>query len=154
MTRAWAVSCRQTRLVWLVGPMLYGYANANPVSYIDRDGRIAWFPIVDGATVGAGLDVAFQLYQNNGRLECVDWSQTVVSAAAGAVGGGLFTAIKAGSRLASPVRSFASRNSLSSNTNAASGVKPTAKPLMPTTVKPSAGWGWQAAASAVTMFAT
>ena len=82
--------CLQADPIGLAGGAnLYGYANANPVSYVDRDGRIAWFPIIAGATVGAGLDVAFQLYQNNGRLECVDWNEVALSAAIGALTPGI-----------------------------------------------------------------
>ena len=33
------------------GASLYGYANANPVLYVDRDGKLPWLPIAAGAVL-------------------------------------------------------------------------------------------------------
>jgi RHS repeat-associated protein len=63
----------------------YTYVYGDPVNLVDPDGEIP--AILVGIVVGAGLDLAFQLIQNGGRFDCVDWVQVGISGALGAVGG-------------------------------------------------------------------
>lgn len=68
------------------GRNLYLYANANPMSWVDPDGRNVILLVFGGTALGAGLDVAWQLEQTGGRLACVDWDRTVEAAILGAMG--------------------------------------------------------------------
>ncbi|WP_298465960.1 RHS repeat-associated core domain-containing protein [uncultured Erythrobacter sp.] len=49
----------------------YVYANADPVNGIDPDGLL-WRQ-AGGAALGAGSNLAWQLYNNGGRFDCVNW---------------------------------------------------------------------------------
>ena len=64
----------------------YSYANNNPLKYTDPSGNFAWLV---GAAVGAAIDLGFQLVANKGDLSSVNWGSVLVSAASGAVGGGI-----------------------------------------------------------------
>lgn len=67
------------------GPSVYAYAEGNPLSYTDPDGRCPWcLAALGGAAVGAGLDALIQLSQNDWRFECLDTKEILVSAALGA----------------------------------------------------------------------
>lgn len=66
---------------------LYAYVAGDPVSYNDPTGKFINFLI--GAGIGFGVDVALQLIQNGGNWDCINWGQAGISAALGAVGGGL-----------------------------------------------------------------
>ena len=61
----------------------YGYANNNPYTYVDPDGRLANFAI--GFAIGFVLDAGIQ-YARTGQ---VDVKQSLVSGAAGALTGGI-----------------------------------------------------------------
>jgi RHS repeat-associated protein len=52
------------------GANSYIYAGANPVNRIDPDGRFWWLA---GAVIGGGANLAYQLYNNGGNWECVEW---------------------------------------------------------------------------------
>ncbi len=68
---------------------VYGYANQSPISYLDPNGEN---PFLVGAAIGFGigflLDALGQLYDNGGRLECVNWWQSGLSGGIGAATGG------------------------------------------------------------------
>jgi RHS repeat-associated protein len=68
------------------GSNLYVYADGNPISENDPTGDCPW---CIGALIGAGIDLATQLAANGGNWHCISWGQVGVSAALGAVGGGL-----------------------------------------------------------------
>jgi RHS repeat-associated protein len=51
------------------GPSVYAYARSAPTQYVDPDGRLAWWVL---PVVFAGADFAWQLYQNNGDITCVN----------------------------------------------------------------------------------
>ncbi len=68
------------------GPSVYAYALNSPQVYTDPDGRL--IPaLVAGALIGGGLDLALQLYREDGNFSCVDWKSVAESAAFGAWGG-------------------------------------------------------------------
>lgn len=78
----------------------YAYANGNPISYFDPDGRIAILvPILVGAAAGAGSDLAIQLWKNGGNFSCVDWGDVAFAAGLGGAMGPLGEALL-GTRLA------------------------------------------------------
>ncbi|MEM7665647.1 MAG: polymorphic toxin type 8 domain-containing protein [Pseudomonadota bacterium] len=49
----------------------YAYANADPVNGIDPDGL--WVRQVGGALIFGAGNIAYQLYSNGGRVDCIDW---------------------------------------------------------------------------------
>ncbi|HKO89768.1 MAG TPA: RHS repeat-associated core domain-containing protein, partial [Polyangiaceae bacterium] len=61
---------------------LYGYVANDPVNAIDPEGEAA----LVGAAIGGGLDFAWQMYRNGGRIECVSWGEVGLAALGGAVG--------------------------------------------------------------------
>jgi RHS repeat-associated protein len=67
----------------------YAYALNNPVQYTDPSGNIVPLLLVPliGFGLGAGIDLAIQLYRSGGRWECVDWGEVVIAGGAGAVAG-------------------------------------------------------------------
>lgn len=72
------------------GPSVYAYALNSPQMYTGPDGRVVWFaPILAGAAIGGGLDLAFQLYREDGDFGCVNWASVTETAALGALGGGV-----------------------------------------------------------------
>jgi RHS repeat-associated protein len=80
----------------VAGASVYGYANQSPLMYTDPNGEN---PLLIGAAIGFGigflLDAAGQLYDNGGRLDCVNWWQASLSGGIGAVtGGGLGAAFR------------------------------------------------------------
>jgi RHS repeat-associated protein len=68
------------------GPSIYAYAGNSPYMNTDREGRFLW--VLGGAAVGGGVDLAIQLWNNGGRLDCVNWWSVGGSAIAGAAFGG------------------------------------------------------------------
>jgi RHS repeat-associated protein len=68
---------------------LYRYAYNDPVNFVDMSGEVPIVPILVGAATGAAIDIALQLWQNEGRWECIDWGQVGRSAIIGGVLGGI-----------------------------------------------------------------
>jgi len=68
---------------------MYSYVGGDPIRTTDPTGE---FGIV-GALIGAGIDLGLQLVLNGGRLDCVNWKEVGISAATGALGGGLVNGI-------------------------------------------------------------
>ncbi|WP_208353070.1 RHS repeat domain-containing protein [Pseudaestuariivita rosea] len=74
----------------VAGVSLYGYANQSPFTYIDPNGEHPLLvAALAGAAIGALVDFGMQFYQYGGRLECINWGQVGMSAALGAIPGGL-----------------------------------------------------------------
>ncbi len=69
------------------GANLYAYVDNNPVNYVDPEGQIAFIPIIIGGLGGAALDLGFQLINNGGRFDCVDWGDVGIAAGIGAFTG-------------------------------------------------------------------
>ena len=67
---------------------LYGYVMQDPINWIDPTGEVLFAPIIGGALVGGGFDLASQLLQNGGNLSGVDWGSVGQSAAIGGALGG------------------------------------------------------------------
>ncbi|HWN66804.1 MAG TPA: RHS repeat-associated core domain-containing protein [Haliangium sp.] len=91
---------------------LYAYAYGDPVNFVDPDGELAFLvPLavlaLKGALVGAatdaGIELASQLIDNGGDIDCLDWGGVMSSGAggavSGAVGGVLGKALTAAKRL-------------------------------------------------------
>ncbi|SIT87243.1 hypothetical protein SAMN05421665_2308 [Yoonia rosea] len=68
------------------GASVYGYALQNPGRYVDPTGE--FIPILAGIALGAGLDLALQLWRNGGDINCVNWAEVGLGGALGAFGGG------------------------------------------------------------------
>ena len=58
------------------GINIYEYAYGNPGAYIDPNGEFA----LVGAVVGGALNFGWQLWQNGGRIECINFWEVGVSA--------------------------------------------------------------------------
>ena len=58
------------------GINVYEYAYGNPGAYIDPNGEFA----LVGAVVGGALNFGWQLWQNGGRIECINFWEVGVSA--------------------------------------------------------------------------
>lgn len=67
------------------GPSLYLYAGGNPVHNVDPSGEFG----LAGAAFFGGLDLIFQLVENGGRIECVNWTDVGIATIAGALTGGV-----------------------------------------------------------------
>lgn len=63
----------------------YRYANNNPYKFTDPDGRFG----LAGASIGAGIELGFQLIAEEKSWSEVNWSDVGVAAAVGAVTGGV-----------------------------------------------------------------
>ena len=48
-----------------------------------RQGELFFVPILIGVAAGAAIDVAFQLFENGGRWDCIDGKSVAISAAEG-----------------------------------------------------------------------
>ncbi|EKO3796775.1 RHS repeat protein [Vibrio metschnikovii] len=79
------------RLGLFDGVDTYGYVHGNPLTSIDPTGEFAW-----GVLLGAA-NFAWQMYQNDGDIDCVNWAD-VASWSLGGLGAGL--GAKAGLKLA------------------------------------------------------
>jgi len=64
----------------------FAYVGGNPVGFVDPRGEALQ---VVGALAFGGLDLFVQLRNNGNRWQCVNWAQVGISAAFGAVGGGI-----------------------------------------------------------------
>lgn len=67
---------------------LYGYVMQDPVNFIDPTGEVLIAPIIGGALLGGGFDLAAQLIQNGGNFNNVSWTSVAKSAAIGGALGG------------------------------------------------------------------
>ena len=67
---------------------LYGYVMQDPVNFIDPTGEVLIAPIIGGALLGGGFDLATQLIQNGGNFNNVSWTSVAKSAAIGGALGG------------------------------------------------------------------
>jgi RHS repeat-associated protein len=71
----------------------YRYSLNNPYKYTDKSGNIAMLvTAAAGAAIGGGIDLAFQLWNNHGDLNKVDWMSVGKSAIVGGVTGLTFGA--------------------------------------------------------------
>jgi hypothetical protein len=68
------------------GHLFDSYGLNNPVKNTDPTGHFAWMLV--GFAIGAGIDLASQLYSNGGDISKVNVTQTLVSGAVGAIGVG------------------------------------------------------------------
>lgn len=66
------------------GASVYGYVRQSPMMLTDPSGECPWCV---GAAAGAAFALLWELMQNDGQWECVDWLNVGVGAAFGAVGG-------------------------------------------------------------------
>jgi RHS repeat-associated protein/CSLREA domain-containing protein len=76
---------------------LYAYVGNNPVNGIDTQGKILPILLIvasgafTGALSGGGTDLAIQLINNGGNIDCVDWGQVGTNAAIGGAFGAIGT---------------------------------------------------------------
>jgi RHS repeat-associated protein len=77
---------------------LYAYAYGDPVNFVDPDGEFAFliplaWAVLEGALIGAatdaGLELASQLIDNGGNIDCLDWGDIGASGLTGGISGGL-----------------------------------------------------------------
>jgi RHS repeat-associated protein len=77
---------------------LYAYAYGDPVNFVDPDGEFAFliplaWAVLEGALIGAatdaGLELASQLIDNGGNIDCLDWGDIGASGLSGGISGGL-----------------------------------------------------------------
>jgi hypothetical protein len=66
------------------GNNLYEYVGGNPVAFADPSGE---HPLLAGAIIGGGFDLALQLIGNGGRFGCVNWGSVAASGVIGGVAG-------------------------------------------------------------------
>lgn len=80
------------------GASVYGYARQSPNRYSDPTGECIgpWAAVCAGAAIGFALDLAFQLYENDGNWKCVNWGRAGLAGAAGALGGGYLGGLSKG----------------------------------------------------------
>jgi RHS repeat-associated protein len=76
------------------GPSVYAYAGNSPFMETDPTGELG----IAGAFVGGGADLAWQLFNNGGRIGCIDWGQVGLSAVMGSFGGNLMQIGRWGSK--------------------------------------------------------
>ena len=66
------------------GQNVYAYVDGRPLEWVDPEGRIGFLaPIVVGALIGGGIDLAIQLWENDGDWSCVNWWRVGGNAALG-----------------------------------------------------------------------
>jgi RHS repeat-associated protein len=77
---------------------LYAYSYGDPVNFVDPNGELAFLiplaiMVVKGAIAGAatdaGIELATQLIENGGDIDCLDWGDIGASGLDGAMSGGL-----------------------------------------------------------------
>lgn len=77
---------------------LYAYAYGDPVNFVDPNGELAFLvPLaivaikgaLAGAAMDAGMELASQLIENGGDVDCLDWGDVGASAVGGGMSGGL-----------------------------------------------------------------
>ncbi len=73
---------------------LYAYAYGDPVNFVDPNGELAFLvPLAvlafKGALAGAAMELASQLIDNGGNIDCLDWGDIGASGVNGGISGGL-----------------------------------------------------------------
>jgi RHS repeat-associated protein len=77
---------------------LYTYAYGDPVNFVDPEGELAFLvPLavlalkgaLAGAAMDAGIELASQLIDNGGNIDCLDWNDALSSGIQGGISGGL-----------------------------------------------------------------
>ena len=69
------------------GLNFHNYVEGNPINFNDPEGL--WVNIVGGALIGGLGNLAYQLWDNGGNFECVDWGDVGTWAFSGALTGAL-----------------------------------------------------------------
>jgi hypothetical protein len=77
---------------------LYAYAYGDAVNFVDPNGELAFLvPLavlalkgaLAGAAMDAGMELASQLIDNGGNIDCLDWGDVGASGVNGGISGGL-----------------------------------------------------------------
>jgi RHS repeat-associated protein len=77
---------------------LYAYAYGDPVNFVDPNGELAFLvPLaiiaikgaLAGAAMDAGIELASQLIENGGDVDCLNWDDVGTSAVGGGMSGGV-----------------------------------------------------------------
>ena len=74
---------------------ILAYVGNDPVNFIDPTGEALWFVALLGRMAfGAVLDIGFQLWDNGGNVNCIDWSDVALAAGFGGFAPGFLSTAK------------------------------------------------------------